>query len=299
MSFTLPRLPQTLPNYGQAQIWWQQVVEKIESQEAIQDQALTDIQTALTAAFSTQPDVSGVIVTASYAGEVDAGQLPRNIAIKRYYSGADVTATSAWTLAVLSGTITATIGAATGIINVTALGTTATLEATSVRSGYTLKTVVAVTKTLAAAPSGGSGGGTSASDSTFLSINSATHVAISDELTVVAGSAGTVTLSAPLTVTTDGNLPTGTFVVQGKWQWYDPGPALWTDLGTEVPSNPHATVYYVAEFDAYFTDNGALSVPASKTGLVAASSYKFRLMARKSIGTKAMYFSGTASAVGS
>ncbi len=296
MSFTLPRLPQTLPNYGQAQIWWQQVVEKIESQETIQDQALADIQTALTAAFSRQPDVPPVTVQADYTGAVTAGQLPRNIAIKRYYNMTDVTASSAWSLTTLTGTITATIGAATGLLVVTALGTTATLQVTSVRSGVTLTSVVTVTKVLAPAPSGGSGGGTSASDSSFTSINAAAHVAISDELTVTAGSAGTVTLTAPLGVSTAAFAPNGAFAVFGKWQWYDG--AVWVDLGTEVQSSPDTTVFF-GDLGERYTEDGSISVPSSKTGLVAASSHKFRLMARNSTGTRTMTFYGTATAVGS
>ncbi len=46
MAFTLPRLPQTPPSYPQAQIWWQQVVDKAEAQEALQDAIIADVQQA-------------------------------------------------------------------------------------------------------------------------------------------------------------------------------------------------------------------------------------------------------------
>ena len=54
MSLKLPRLPQSQPEWGAFQVWWQQVVEVIEAQETIQDDliqgladAVADIATAL------------------------------------------------------------------------------------------------------------------------------------------------------------------------------------------------------------------------------------------------------------
>lgn len=44
--FSLPRLPQTPPTHLELQVWWQQVVEAIEGQEAAQDAAIAAIQAA-------------------------------------------------------------------------------------------------------------------------------------------------------------------------------------------------------------------------------------------------------------
>lgn len=44
MAFELPRLPQTAPSHGELQVWWQQVVETVEAQEALQDETIARIR---------------------------------------------------------------------------------------------------------------------------------------------------------------------------------------------------------------------------------------------------------------
>lgn len=44
MAFELPRLPQTAPSHAELQVWWQQVVEAIEAQEALQDATIARIK---------------------------------------------------------------------------------------------------------------------------------------------------------------------------------------------------------------------------------------------------------------
>lgn len=44
MAFELPRLPQTSPSHAELQVWWQQVVEAIEAQEALQDETIARIK---------------------------------------------------------------------------------------------------------------------------------------------------------------------------------------------------------------------------------------------------------------
>ncbi len=215
MSFRLPRMPATQPDWQRFQIWWQEVVEAIEAQEDTQDQALADIQASLALANSS--------------------------------------------LALIQSIIAANATPSMG---------------------------------------GGSGGGTAASDNTLAAFNSASHAAISDELTVVAGAGGVVTLTADsLAVSTAAAAPAGPFKVYGKWQWDSTGGGVWVDVGTEDASSPDAEVENFGGF--YGVTAGSLTSSEAKTGLVALSSHKFRFLARNDSGVRTMYLSGTVSAVGS
>lgn len=272
------------------------MLEQIEAQITDLAAQLVLIQTAQDTADASMPDIPDVTITADSSGTVHAGQLPRNVAAKRFDGATNVTATSTWSFTVDSGSITATIGAATGVLNITALGSTSVVTITSVHNSITKSRKVTIIKSIAA-PSSGGGGGTSATDTAFASFNSTTHAAVSDELTVTVGSAGEVALSAPLSVYTAEEAPAGTFEVFGIWQWFDG--AAWVDRGVEVASDPDARVVFDAEQSIYFASAGTLSVSHTHTGLVAGSSHKYRLMARNAAGTRIMYLSGTASAVGS
>lgn len=252
-------------------------------------------------AISSMPDLVPVVIQADHLGAVLTGQLPRNVLAKRFHAGAEVTTSAAWTATTDSGTVTYSIGAATGVLEITALASDeAVIDVKSVYSGITVSRKLKVSKQKADPPTTGSGGGTSASDTSFASINSASMAAISDELTVTVGSAGEVALTAALSVTTDEVAPDGSFDVKGRWQWWDG--AAWVDQGAgESSSSPDATVTeHGPPGEEYYTvDNGSLSVSATKTGLAAASSQKFRLRARNNSGTRTMYLTGTATATGS
>ena len=311
--FSIPPLPPEQPPWGQFQVWWQQVKLAIETNETSQNTLLAQIiaaQTAATAAQATattaqttasanMPDVPTASIACDSAGTPNTGQLPKNIGVKRYNGTTDVTAAAAWSQATFSGTITCTVGAATGVLNITAMASnSAVVTVTSVHNGITLSRKVTINKALAAAATTGTGGGTSSSTSTFNAINSSTHADISGTLTVTVGSVGTVTLSAPLYVDTANSGTAANYPVFGKWQWDSTGAGAWTDLATEVQSNPDCAI--VAEGAGVYSEySGTLTCSASKTGLAAASSQKFRLVARNGSGTRSMTFSGTASGVGS
>ncbi len=223
MSFRLPRLPMSQPPWSDMQMWWQEVVEAIEQQEGVQDQALADIQTALTNA-----------------------------------------------------------GIAIGLAN----------------SGIALTQAITAANA-APPPSGGTGGGTSASSNALASFNTATHAVVSPVLTVTAGAAGTVTLTASnLAVTTAAELPVGTYPVLGKWQWDSTGADVWVDVGIEDVGGVAAEVESFG--GGYFGVNpGSLDSNEAKTGLTPATVHKFRFMARNQSGTRTMYLTGTVSGVGS
>lgn len=247
---------------------------------------------------SRMDDIPPQTIYADHSGTVSpSSQLPKSIAAKRYFNEVEVTTSATWSITVRSGSATVSIGAATGIVSITALGAAITVvRVTSVRNSLTLYKDFTIFRSDSAPPSTGSGGGTSASDTTFSTFNSTTHAAVSDELTVTTGSAGSVALSAPLSVFTTGGSPPGTFKVYGKWQWYNG--AAWEDVAAEVASNPDCTVTLIGVGE-YDQTEGTLSVSTNKTGLPASSSQKFRLSARKDSGTRTMSLSGTASAVAS
>lgn len=305
MAFALPPLPQQEPTWPQMQAWWQQFKEAIETQENTQDdliQQILDAQAtadeALTTAQARMPAIAPILVTADSAGTVNPGQLPRAVQFRRYDLTTDVTASSSWSATLLTGSATFSMGAATGILEITALATSATIEVQSVRDGVTLTAVFEVDKENSAG-SGGSGGGSSSSDSSLASFNSTTHAAISDELTVTAGASGVVTLTAAdLILATAAAAPAGTFGAYGKWQWDSTGGGVWVDLAAEQ-ANIEPAVVTALGGPYYEMEVGYLTANDSKTGLVAASSHKFRFMARNSSGTRTMYLYGTVSAVGS
>jgi hypothetical protein len=279
--YRIPGLPQKLVT------WSQRVCEKIEAQ-------FTNILEALI----TIGEVAPITITADYAGVVTpSNQLPKTVLFKLYEGSTDVTADAAWSVD-SEGDITGSIGAATGAYTFTDIGSDSVVTATGVYQAITRTRILPISFNTGQTPATGSGGGSSASTSTFADINSASHAAICT-LTATAGAGGIITLSAPLSVLTSEAAPNGTFKVYGKWQWDSTGGGVWVDLAAEVSSSPDCRVIHDIPSGEYIESNGGLSVPDAKTGLVAASSHNFRLMARNNSGTRVMSFSGTASAVGS
>src|SRR5690606_10815137 len=154
MSFRLPRLTEDAeivtanrrPSF-RFQRWWQSIVTKLEGQENTQDdilvqlqQAQADIVTALNQAGialdlagAVMPDIPPVTILADYTGTVLDGQLPRDIQAQRFSGDDDVTADADWSATTLSGGVTYTMG--TGVLNVTAITSSAVVEITSEYNG--------------------------------------------------------------------------------------------------------------------------------------------------------------------
>jgi hypothetical protein len=245
--------------------------------------------------------IAEIIIEAAHTGTISAGQLPRNDAFKLMRGGQDVTTQAAWSRTIVAGTYTGTVGAASGVLNTTALGSkeavvrlTATLPAAAPRT-FDVKFRRNDAPPPASGGSGGGTGGTAASTSTFSTVSSTSMAAISGELSVTVGSAGQVSLSAPLTTTTSPDAPDESVTQAGIWQWWNG--SVWEDIGTETTGNP-VHVIFVDGPNYYNVINGSLNVSATKTGLTAATSQKFRLRARNTTGTRMIWFSGTASAQG-
>lgn len=282
MSRLLDRMTSQHMNWRGLQKLWQRVCEQIEELFASVNEAIGEMT-----------ELVPITISADYTGAIYSGQLPRNITVRRTQGSSDVTTDSEWSFAVESGSISGSI--APGVFTLTDVGSSAVVVITSTYLGVAKTRRLSITKNLGATPSTGSGGGGASSDSAFSSINSASMAAISDELTVTVGSGGTVNLTAPLSVWTAEEGPVGVYPVYGIWRWWNG--ASWEDLGAEVVTSSNVEVS--REDSVFVVTNGSLNVPASKTGLTPSASEKFQLYARNDSGTRTMYFTGTASAVGS
>lgn len=231
---------------------------------------------------SIMPDVSPVTIQADHTGTVLSGQLPRNIAVTRYDGSTNVTTASAWSASTISGGATYTIGAATGIINLTALATGSVIEATSIYGGISRSRKITVVKNIADPPPSSST--SSAYDSSITETSSTSYgAANAGILTLTCGASGEVDLSAPLTMTT---FDAGAHNAAGKWQYSAAGAGVWSDVDTEIESD-------VAASDV---TEGYIAVTQTQTGLTPASDYDFQLLLRNLGSTDTVYYAGTATA---
>jgi hypothetical protein len=314
MSDHLPRIPynvSVIDEHGRAdylfQRWWDSVAKKLEEQlNTINSQIAALAQQGADFGKEKQEDIPLIVITADYTGVVSpSAQLPYNVVIHRYADTSDVTTSSTWSMAVRSGSISASINSGTGALTVTAIGSDAVIDVTSSRTVN--GTPIVLTKPVAFqlkvaqppidASSGGGGagsGGTTQTVTSFSSFNSTSYSTVAS-FTVKAGSGGRVDLTAPLAVKTAASSPVASYDVQAIWQW-DSGGAVWVDLGTAVSSDPDASV----QFDGiYMEDDGYIGVSAAKTGLTSGTSYNFRLRFKNTSGSRVMTLSGTATAAGS
>lgn len=255
----------------------------IQAAQAAADNAQDTADTATDLANAFMPDIAPVTVVADYTGTVLAGQLPRNIAATRFNGSTDVTTSSTWSATTVSGSATYTIGASTGVLNLTALTATTTIEITSVHNGISRSRRVLITRSLQDPPP--SSAMTSEYDSSIAETTSASYTtANAGPLTLTCGASGEVELSAPLSTTTLESL--GTYHCYGKWQVSPAGAGTWSDVDTEIMSN-------VAAENA---TEGSISVNQTATGLTASSDYDFQLLLRNDSGTATLYYAGTATA---
>lgn len=255
---------------------------------------------------ATLDGVAPVTLYADYTGEFLIDQLPYNFGVVRRKGGDDVSSTTTWTIASQAGisggtvTISSTGGVSipTGIL----MGSNASIVISSVRDGVTLETTVGVTKINEPAPStGGSGGGTSVTDSTLTGVSTTSFTDVSDVMTVQTGSAGQIQFSAPLTTTASktGNLispPNSN--VQIKWQYRAIG-GSYADVAAAVDSNPDVFIY--EDETIRILEKGAVTSSPTLTGLSANTNYEVKVVGRRtsSTPTKTINFIGVVSAVGS
>lgn len=284
----IPRLNRSIPLVDKEgnpsfpfHLWWDRVAQSLEDQLA----DLTTAQTDIINALSTMPDIPNVTILADHTGTVSGGELPRVVTAQHLTGSTDNTASATWSYTVDSGSLTASI-TAPGELTITAVAATSVVTLQSVYSGVTKSRSFTVYLTPAAPPIAAGG---SATDTSFSTINSATHAAISNELTVPVASSGNVDLTATLIAGAPA-AANGTYEVFGKWQWWNG--VAWADVAAETASNPDIV-------RGSTPVKGALNVTAQKTGLTPANNEKFRFQARNSSGTTIVYFTGTASAISS
>ncbi len=240
--------------------------------------------------------VAEIAIECDNSGAPITGQLPKNVPYKLIRRGVDETAGATWSLAVLSGTITATIAA--GVMSITAIGSMeAVVRLTAVFGTTTRESTVQVIKSIGAAPPSGGGGGAGTTQSGGLagSITSTTPVVIAGPFTINVGANGRATLTAPFTFTTTNATPTGSFGLNVQWQEWNG--SAWVGLGSTIPEDFGSFVY--SDEGTRIVEPGSVTANYPRTGLTANSTgLQFRLVAWLPSGTRPRYPSGTASAVG-
>lgn len=305
MAFDPPTLPPYQPEWGNFQIWWQQVVNALQAEfgaleaaaqaQAAADAAAASAELAASVALERMADFAPVTFYADYTGTIDPpSQLPKTIQARRYNDATEVTALADWSISLTSGDADVSIDAATGVVTVNDLTTNSVVSVISERDiGGTIAKPLTLYFQTGSAPSGGGGTSDTATDTSFASFNAATYSAVSNELTVVVGSGGIVDMAAPLTATTAAASPAGNFGVKLQWQWWDG--ATWVDQGSEGAG----TVFVTTDFPNFEVEDASVTANAQKTGLTPAASEKFRLMAKNQSGTRTMYVRGTATVAAS
>jgi hypothetical protein len=155
---------------------------------------------------------------------------------------------------------------------------------------------VTITRSTAAPDSGGGGATPNDSTSSLITFNSGSFAAISRVLAVTLPSGVTeATLTAAgITLELDSVAPTGSSIVEMKWQ-RETAPAVWTDVGAVATSSPNPFVF--DEGGGFFSSlSGLVTCNRTETGMPAASAQNFRLVARVSSGNvRTVYPFGTAS----
>lgn len=216
---------------------------------------------------------AAIVIDADYTGAV-ISSLPKTEAYQFLRNGADLTSSStAWSVTVLRGVISASIGAATGVLSLNLNGgalSDAMLRITATNAGKSRSFDVAVTKLIGSPPATGAGG--SAASSTFsASVSSSTMVAVSPELNITVGSGGTANLTASYDFETG---VSGAYGLVGRW--YRWNGSAFVAIGIEVNSSSNARFFPVDGI----SEPGSGQVNFTDTGLTPGSSQRYQLYAR-------------------
>ncbi len=229
-----------------------------------------------------------VEITFQHTGALVVGQLPRTIQARRERGTTDVTDSTTWSIAATgcAATIQTAGDANPGRIEITAATGTGKIVVTAVRDGVTLTGEVAVIRKDLPPPVTS---GANASALVNAALTTSSYGPVLAELFITLGAAGQAVLSAPLTISVSSG--TSEQLARGKWM-RETSPGTYADVGSEAISAPGA-------IGAPEPVEGSLSVSATVTGLTPSSNQRFRLFGRRSSGSNAMNFFGTASASGS
>jgi len=274
--------------------WWESMSPVFDATAAAYPDGtpLADLQPAESDADVTSlvTGVAEIAVSADYTGATLYG-LPRSEQYRLFRNGVDVTTSATWSVSTISGTISASIGAATGLLTIDASGGTLTSSVLEITADYgtTTRTLtIKVSKVLGNPPSTGGGGtGTTADGAISGTVNSTTMTAVSDELTVTTGTGGNVDLTASF------YFNTGT--TSGSWdisvQWY-----RWNGSAYVAVGSAHSAT---DQFIANPWSMGYGECNETVTGLGSGTTQKFQLFAATPGGTVARNIFGSIAAVGS
>lgn len=231
-------------------------------------------------------------VAATYTGDA-SGSLPKTQEFTARNGLATVSPTWDTTPDIVEGAGTVSMGATSGVLNISALDTDKLrVKITATLNSVSQSEVVTITKRRADPPTGGGGAGDTGSVSVFASVTSSTWVLLA---TVVRTATGTsVTLSAPSFECSPSTLgSTGTWNVEMKWERENG--ATDVQIGTTDNSNPDPFVYTDGE-SQNAADSGYITANETDTGRTAGVQYTYYLWGRLSSGSKTVVITGTASA---
>lgn len=244
-------------------------------------------------------DITGTVtgaptltVLCDYTGVAKTGQLTLTSGYKLSKGGTDVTTSATWSTTTLTGTCTASIGAATGVFSLSAISTNCRVRIDAAYGGKTYSSTINLERQLDNAPTGGSpGGGTTASVAINGSVSSTTHAAITaSDLYVKAGTNGQIVLTAGDAFYHDTTaISLHVYTIIQKWNG-----SAFADLGTQTQS-PQPSTYVSAE---NLHENGVFASSYTDTSLTAGVEYRYRVTGRTFSGTVTRYFSGTFTGVG-
>lgn len=200
-----------------------------------------------------------------------------------------------WGVVVTSGTFSGAAptmgGTSTGLLQLNSgiASPTVTIAITARVNGRGYPAFTVMIQRAVAAVDGGTAG-TSSMDTTatFTTFSTATFVAITRSLVITTPALATqAVLTAPLlSLGVASDAPSGDSTVEIKWQ-RETAPSVWTDVGVFATSSPDPSVTEYVEPDAptfYSPTYGSVTCNRTETGLVAATQYTFRLVARVSAG---------------
>lgn len=250
-----------------------------------------ELNADVTMIVTSPPPIS---VAYNFDATIKPGQLPKTLNFKLLRgAGTDVTTLASWSAVLKTGSAAFTIGAATGILEITALSSDAVFEASAIYLGVVRKGQSKAERKLDDPPvmTGGAGGATSDSTSSINTTNSSAYVAAATRiLSIAAGTAGVVNLSLAGEFT---RATAGTASAFGKWQWRVVG-GTFADVAAEIASISSASTSGPPEPD---TTPGTIAVNQQKSGLTAGVTYEFQPLLRGN-SSVTLNWLGTASGAG-
>jgi hypothetical protein len=225
--------------------------------------------------------LNDVVIHADSTGTVKSGELPRDVGLTASIGTGNVTTLGTWAMTTTSG-VTCTMGASTGVLNITALSATEVYVPVSFTyAGITRNaTVHIVRQDDQSVSSGGASGDSPSQTSGFTSFSGTTFVVVSNTLTYTIPTGKT---SATVTVNVNVHPGTGT---DGSWNIEMKVQRLisgtWTDQGTTFTGTSSRTT----DSDGFQTQVAAsISGTRQSTSLTAGTQYSFRIVARIASGT--------------